>query len=102
MLNNELKLQIINTAYQDYRDKQQMLKKLEEELKETERVIVALWKYLDICPKCKGKKEYFSRLCAEDEGEVRKCSYCEGTGKFPESWCKYGVPQTYYNEIFKA
>jgi hypothetical protein len=69
---------------------------MEEAVKQTETAITSLWKYFDLCPKCRGEGRYFQRSCAEDEGEVRNCKCCGGSGKFPAN----GVPELYYHDMF--
>lgn len=96
MLSRDTILQVISAACKDYHNKMRKLHEIEKTLKETEQAIISLWKYFDLCPMCRGQKEYFQRSCAEDEGEVRPCKCCGGTGRFPE----HGVPELYRNRMF--
>ena len=98
MLSLDIKLQVISAACKDYHDKMHKLHEIEKTLKETEQAIASLWKYFDLCPKCRGEGRYFQRSCAEDEGEVRNCKCCGGSGKFPQG----GVPEMYYHDMFNV
>lgn len=97
MLDRDIALQVISYACKDYQDKYNKLCEMEMTVKEVERTIISMWKYFDICPVCRGEKQYFQRSCAEDEGDIRLCKCCNGTGRFPTN----GVPDMYTNFMFR-
>ena len=83
----KIKLTAIDTAINSLKNLDAEIAKLEKEREEFKAVVESMWKIFDVCPKCRGEKRYFQRSCAEDEGEVRVCGRCEGSGRFREFPC---------------
>jgi len=83
-LPRDVVLHVLSSLADDYQKTKSKLSELKAELKAKETAIEHMWKQFDICPWCRGKKSYFQRSCAEDEGSVRPCVYCDGSGRFPK------------------
>lgn len=81
----ETKLAVIDKAAKYLEKLNTKITKLQKERDALNVGVETLWKILDICPRCRGEKEYFQRSCAEDEGEVRLCRRCNGSGKYEQS-----------------
>jgi hypothetical protein len=78
----ETKLAVIDKAAKYLEGLNTEIFKLQKEKEAFEAGIETLLKVLDVCPRCRGEKEYFQRSCAEDEGEVRLCPRCNGSGRY--------------------
>ena len=60
----------------------QLDKKYSEQIKKLEEEKENLFKEIDKCKRCYGRKRIFSRACAEDDGDYYTCPKCNGSKKY--------------------